>query len=587
MNGGNTFGKWGIVGGMSFSNRPQVTNQLQRFLRVGSNGPRIYTEYPNLIQYNENSRLGGVLNLSYKANLSNKITSHNTFTNDADKEARTFQGYNGFTDSDVSDQRLRYIQRGVFSSDLQGEHILNDWKGAILNWQFTFARSTRNEPDMREVVRTLRQDGSYSFASLSNSGMRFFTDLTDHIFEPKADLSIPFFKGAISGMFKVGGRYTERTRVFQARRFRYIPQQFTTLNLLLPSDQLFAASNIRPTGFQITEFTRGTDHYNADMRVLGAYAMVDLSLGLKWRVVGGLRVEDADQEVVTVDNSVPNQVPIIASLRNRDPIPSLNIIYAVTQKHNLRWGYSRTLSRPDFRELSPFDFINVLGGWVTVGNPNLKRAAINNYDVRWEYFPSGNQLIAASFFYKDFSNPIESTIIPSTDLRQSFVNAQGAHNWGFELELRHSMGSVHHLLNEFSLNSNFTFVNSNIVLYPAQAAILTTSSRPMMGQARYVFNGGVNWARPKWNSNAQFTSNYVSSKITDVGTFGLPNIVQQGNILLNFAYQYSVGERGQWQYKFEAENLADNEYQWVQGAFTQQSYHLGRTFQVGLNYSFF
>ena len=104
----------------------------------------------------------------------------------------------------------------------------------------------------------------------------------------------------------------------------------------------------------------------------------------------------------------------------------MNVIYSLNPKQNLRFSASRTLSRPDFRELSPFDFNNVLGGFVVSGNPNLLRATVNNYDVRWEAFPGGNQLIAVSFFAKQFKNPIEQTIVPSNDLRQTFVNAQGA-----------------------------------------------------------------------------------------------------------------------------------------------------------------
>ena len=166
-------------------------------------------------------------------------------------------------------------------------------------------------------------------------------------------------------------------------------------------------------------------------------------LGRKWRVVGGVRVEDASINVTTIDPLVPDSVPAIARLDNRDPLPSVNLTYALTSRQNLRLAYARTLSRPDFRELSPFDFTNVLGGFNTVGNPALRRAKIDNYDARWEWFPGGNQVIAASYFYKDFTDPIEVTIQPTTDLRQSFINAAGAKNQGVELEFRRDLGFIH------------------------------------------------------------------------------------------------------------------------------------------------
>src|SRR5262249_47140936 len=157
---------------------------------------------------------------------------------------------------------------------------------------------------------------------------------------------------------------------------------------------------IRPDGFQINEFTRGTDTYSAEMNIYAGYAMVDLSFGPRWRVEGGIRIEDASQIVPTVDNRVPNAAPVKAGVQSRHPAPAINAVDALSKRQNLRLSYSRTVSRPDFRELSPFDFNNVLGGFVTQGNPDLKRAVINNYDARWEWFLGGNQLVAASFFAK-------------------------------------------------------------------------------------------------------------------------------------------------------------------------------------------
>ncbi len=380
---------------------------------------------------------------------------------------------------------------------------------------------------------------------------------------------------------------TVRRRDFSARRFLFSPQQLTTLNLFLPGNELFGPSNIRPNGFVLTEFTRATDTYAAEMNIYAGYAMVDLNLGPRWRFVGGLRVEDSEQNVVTFDNRVPNATPVVAGLKNTDPAPAANAIYALTAKQNLRFSYSRTLSRPDFRELSPFDFNNVLGGFVVAGNPNLKRAVVNNFDARWEWFTGGNQVIAASVFAKKFTDPIEQTIVPSNDLRQTFVNAQGARNVGFELEFRRSLATFNPKLRQFSVSANFTFVDSNIQIKPADATIVTSQSRPLLGQSRYIVNGVFQWQRPQWRSDAKFYANRVSRRVSDVGTFGVPDIYQEGNLFLDAVYQFAFDEKKKWLVRFEAENLGNNDYRWTQGGIIQRDYRLGRTFQVGLTYSFF
>ncbi|MEP7352815.1 MAG: TonB-dependent receptor [Acidobacteriota bacterium] len=586
-NGGTTFGKFGLVAALTFNSKPQYQKEVQRYIRQGNNAPIIFTEYPDFEEYSENARLGGVVNLAYKISQNHKLVYRNTWTHDAEKTSRQFSGEDGTLGTPIMSQRLRYIQRNVYSTSVAGDHTLPNYLGSLIHWQFTYSLSGRNEPDLREVFRIVQPNGLTPFSAASGSATRFFSNMNDHIYEPQADYRVPFVKGQVVGLLKIGVRSTNRRRDFQARRFRYIPQQLSTLNLLLPSDQLLGIDNIRPSGFELVEFTRGTDTYNAGMDVYAGYAMIDLSFGPKLRVIGGVRIEDATQKVVTVDTQIAFATPKTALLHNTDPAPSLNVVYALTSRQNLRASYSRTLSRPDFRELSPFDFTNVLGGFVTTGNENLRRASIQNYDFRWELFPGGNQLIAASVFAKTFKDPIEQTVIVSNDLRQSFVNAKGARNFGIELEFRQDLGNLRPALREFSLGSNFTYVDSSVEIQPENATLLTSRIRPLVGQSRYVFNGNVQWVRPRLHSEARLMSNFVSRRITDLGTYGVPDIYQEPNVSLDAVYQYTSGERGQWSYRFEAENLSNNNFHWTQGPFTQRQYQLGRTFQIGVTYSIF
>ncbi|MBI4903632.1 MAG: TonB-dependent receptor [Acidobacteria bacterium] len=584
---GGTFGRFGLIGALSVSNKLQQQSELQRYIRQGGNAPVIFTNYPDYHEYSESARMGAIFNAAIKLDSNNKLVLRNTFTHDADKTAREFSGYDGGVDSDLNAQRLRYIERTVYSSGVEGDHSLPRLHNSLIHWQLTYSLSGRNEPDLREVIRNRLPDGRYIFSASGSSGLRFFSDLNDKIYEPQVDYSVPFFKGIVSGLFKTGFRMTSRRRDFEARRFLFAPQQVTSLNLFLPSNQLFAPTNIRPTGFQITEFTRATDTYSAQMDVFAGYGMVDLSLGRRWRFEGGVRIEDADQRVTTFDNRVPNAKPVIAGLQNRDPAPAINAIYSLSAKQNLRVSYSRTLSRPDFRELSPFDFNNVLGGFVSTGNPDLKRATVGNYDARWEWFPGGNQLIAASVFAKTFTNPIEQTILPSNDLRQTFVNAKAARNVGFELEFRRSLAFLSKRLKDFGVSANFTVVDSNIEIRTEDATVVTSQNRALLGQSRYIANAIVQWVKPTWRSQAKFYTNYVSRRVSDAGTFRLPDIYQEPNTFVDFVYTYNFTERGKYSLRFEAENLANTQYRWTQGQFVQRLYQTGRNFTVGFHYSFF
>src|SRR6185312_16696357 len=111
--------------------------------------------------------------------------------------------------------------------------------------------------------------------------------------------------------------------------------------------------------------------------------------------------------------------------------------------------------------------------------------------------------------------------------RQTFVNAKSARNIGLELEFRRSLAMLNPRLRNFSISSNFTFVDSNVEIKPEDATIVTSKSRPLLGQSRYIGNAIVEWSKLAWRSDTRFYVNYVSRRISDVGTFQVPDIYQE------------------------------------------------------------
>ncbi len=155
-----------------------------------------------------------------------------------------------------------------------------------------------------------------------------------------------------------------------------------------------------------------TDSYRAHQNVTAEYLMADLPITSRLRFVGGARVERADMRVDAYDifGQTPDSLLSHARLDNTDILPSLNLTYSLSGQMNLRFAYSSTVSRPDFRELSRQNVCRFVGGYPEVGNPKLKRSRIHNWDVRCETFPSLNELVAVSAFYKKLIDPIERSI---------------------------------------------------------------------------------------------------------------------------------------------------------------------------------
>ena len=198
--GGNTFKRIGVVGALTFSNRPQNLFEIQRFIRMGGGKPLIFTNYEDFNAGNEAVRLGGVLNVAFRISANNKVVVRNTLTRDADKEAREFRGYDGSNDSTLWSQRLRWVERSLLSNSIEGTHALVDHGNWNFRWQFTTAETRRDEPDMREVIRGQLDDGRWSFAALSSSGMRFSNGLVwvEYLAGPTL-LNLPLFDMAFGG----------------------------------------------------------------------------------------------------------------------------------------------------------------------------------------------------------------------------------------------------------------------------------------------------------------------------------------------------------------------------------------------------
>jgi outer membrane receptor protein involved in Fe transport len=191
-------------------------------------------------------------------------------------------------------------------------------------------------------------------------------------------------------------------------------------------------------------------------------------------------------------------------------------------------------------------------------------------------FPGAAQVLAASFFYKHFNDPIERIVEPTAQLRTSFTNADSARNAGVELEARRQFG------NRITVGANYTYVDSTITLAPAAAQVQTSLERPLAGQSRNLFNALFEVAAPQ--VSVRLLYNFFGDRISDVGSLGLPDIIedQRGSLDLVVSSRWR-----RLNIRFSAENLADEEFDFTQGGELQRRYRLGRTFLVNVGISAF
>jgi outer membrane receptor protein involved in Fe transport len=251
---------------------------------------------------------------------------------------------------------------------------------------------------------------------------------------------------------------------------------------------------------------------------------------------------------------------------------------------NVRGGYSRTVNRPEFREISPFSFTDISGRNTLIGNPNLQQSKIDNYDVRWEWFPTGEDMYAASFFSKRFDQPIERVTYWAAGYVTSFANIDSASSLGIELEARKNLRFVSDRLENFSIYSNYSRISSNATIGDITGIILTSTERPLQGQAKYLFNANLEYANPKLDLNMRLLYNLVGSRISEVGALGLPDIYEQPNHFLDFSFVHRFGGLQPMQLKFSIKNILNRTIRELQEERLYYGYKLGRSFGISISY---
>jgi outer membrane receptor protein involved in Fe transport len=243
-------------------------------------------------------------------------------------------------------------------------------------------------------------------------------------------------------------------------------------------------------------------------------------------------------------------------------------VYAFGDSLELRAAVSRTLARPQLREIAPFTFADYFGGAVVSGNKDLTLTNITNGDLRLDFFASPQEVISFSVFAKDFEAPIEPVLQPSGSSNiLTYQNAKGAFLVGAEVEARKSLDFVTEHLEDFSIMGNLTLATSEIRLDQtggdqSGVGFITNTDRPMVNQAPWVVNVALDYSGPT-NTQLRLLYNVAGKQIVQVGTLGLDDSYAQPRHVVDFTAAQNIGDH--LQVKLSAENIFNVPYVVTQG----------------------
>ncbi|HET6762509.1 MAG TPA: outer membrane beta-barrel protein, partial [Longimicrobiaceae bacterium] len=522
---------------------------------------------------------GGVANLNVQLGTYHRIAFNNLYDRTADNEAHSdlstdLYGY----EYGVRRSWISFVERTVRSNQVQGRHTIAGRD--LFTWQVTNSQVTRNEPDRADVLWVGDAAGRYTLETLTGSGVRrSFSTLGEHNWTGGADWRMELGPQGHATVVKLGGEGRRTRRDVDLRTYGLGARGLTAAQGSLPPEQLFGGAVGDSAGFFISNNSAG-GRYAARDRVGAGYLMLEQPLGEHVRLVGGARVErwnlgiDARRVNAAADTTY--------TFGSTDVLPSLAMNVELGEYQNLRLSASQTLSRPEYRELVPFLQTNPGGDLDFVGNADLRRALVRNADVRWEIYPAAGEVLSVGIFAKRFQRPIEQIqLATSGGAVLSYVNTQGATNYGVELEARKELSFLPGALGNLGVFGNATFMRSRIEVGNDSISALTNAVRPMQGQAPYVANAGLTYAAG--GRSATVLYNVVGRRISQLGLQPAPDTYIQPRNVLDVSFQQAI--RGGMGLKVNARNLLDAPYRETAGTVTRFEYRTGRVYSVQLTWS--
>lgn len=590
------FSAWtaGVNLAVMHDNQWRTRTELRRDIGLSSAGPFIRSE-SQLERTDNEISLGAVVGLSAEWG-NNTLESSTLMTRQTSDSVIRETGRSNDDAREIEETTLEWVETQLLVQQFTGKHFIGGLEGAKLDWQYTLSSAERDVPDRREILFARTSENEpFRLAATTELGrkpvVRSWENLADDNNDFGASIAWPVtFLENVNGELKGGIALTDRERSYDVIGWQFdLPSPAPTdLAAILdqPVEEQLVPANIGAGRWELRNRSQASDRYTAEHDITAAWLMGDLWFGPDFRGGIGARFEDSTITVVTADRFNP-ALGQTATLDTSDVLPALNATWFLGDASQLRFGLSKTLNRPQVRELTPVLYVDPETRFITRGNPDLRQAEVINLDLRYEYYFTDTEQVSIAFFYKDFTDPIELSIIggggEGLGLR-TYNNVSAATDYGVEIDYRETLDEFGGFWESMFVNANLSLIESQVELTAAEAQVLTSTDRELQGQSPWVVNLQLGYADIAGNVEAALSLNMAGERIVEVGQKGVPDAYEQPTPQLDFAVSTWFSDT--WKLKFKARNLLDPEYEVEQGGLVQRSYQRGRTYGISLEYEF-
>jgi TonB-dependent receptor len=513
MLGGRTLG---MLAAMNYTNEyrtyENMENNLYGIYDAANDKPN-YLRHSVDDQYNNNVRLGAMLNFTFLSKDGNhKYQLKNIFNQLATSRYTWRDGVSAQSNLERSAEYY-YRSRTTYNGQLTGKHTFTS---DALDWSIGYAYANRHLPDRRRyLIDDALESGVYAL-STGNDISREWTQLDEHILSLGVNDKHHFKFGNFEPDLQVGAYGEYRSREYQTRNFIY---NWNVSDNNMPSDfrhsdiptLLSSEANMGYDKLYLLEEKQMRNNYRGHNTLGAGYLALSLPFG-KLGIHAGVRFEHNDMELISNSRDYEKSESS-RHYKTDDVFPSLNTTYKISDQHQVRLSYARSINRPEFREVSSSVYYDFDLASNVQGNTELKNCYVDNLDLRYEWYPSRGELISLAVFYKHFDSPIEwtYTVAGGTDLIYSYKNAKSANNYGVELDIRKNLGFIG--LKDFSWSFNGALIKSKVQFEKGAKE----EDRPMQGQSPYLINTGIFYKNAPLKMDIALLYNRIGKRIIGVG----------------------------------------------------------------------
>ena len=427
---------------------------------------------------------------------------------------------------DAQQYNLEFNQRSLTNAFLSGKHTRDrgNWE---VEWKVAPTLSTMYDPDVR-FTRIRVPD--LTISSEAGFPQRIWRSLQEYNVANRLDITRKTRLSGFKTTLKFGAAYTFKYRDYSIESYQIQGgfDGFEDPQIIMLDQNLMSSTN--RDGFYYTAdfvdgrgFRNNPNAFKGSVNYAATYLSGDVDFTKDFKLIAGLRGE-MYQQFYSGINQNGNELNNQEVMNHLRLFPTVNMVYRLKRKTNLRASFTQTTARPSFKELSFAQILDPITGRSFQGglfsesvnivddngqsqnlllwNGDLRPTNINNFDLRFETFMKRSDMLSVGVFYKSMTNPIEIVQYMADNNAYQPRNVGNATILGAEFELRKNLEVVHSALKYFSFNTNVTVTQSEISINDAEFLSRTfgardgqtiSRKRAMAGQAPYIVNGGLGY----------------------------------------------------------------------------------------------